>query len=190
MVRLSQGDNEKDEPPFTVVDGRNERAVALDEVVGAWAQAHPAPEVKRPSEIGRGDGLQLTHRFGIAVCIGRQGVRRRSSRFVPRSSVGICGYLIVVRRGEKLPRCGGCHRRVWVKYEDVIFQHDRLEVLKVVVSSIKGWQGCGKRRSLFSLPTPKINEWAARAEKRIEDRAMVRRFLGLMPWNLKAKGGG
>lgn len=184
MVRFSQGEKLEGEPPWTLVDGLSDRARAIDTEVGVWAQAHPAPEVKRPSELKRADGLRLTHKFGIAVCVSRQGVRRSSSRFVPRSSAGICGYLIVVTDGEKLPRCNGCKKRVWVKYEDVIFQHDSLEVLKVVVSSIKGWQGCGKRRSLISLPTPKISEWARRAKKRIEERTSVELFYNYLPWNL------
>lgn len=184
MVRFSQGDDGGDVPPWTLVDGRNDRARALDGVVRAWVLAHPAPGVKRPSELKRKDGLRLTRKFGIAVCARRQGVRRCSSRFVPRSSVGVCGYLIVVKNGEKLPRCNGCKKRVWIKYEDVIFQHDSLEVLKVVVSSIKGWLGCGKRRSLISLPTSKINEWARRAENRIEERRGVGLFYKYLPWNL------
>ncbi|NVM57954.1 MAG: hypothetical protein HWN51_07540 [Desulfobacterales bacterium] len=178
MVRFSQGDNEGDEPPWALVDGRNDRARALDGVVRAWELAHPVPEVKRPSELKRKDGLQLVKKFGVAICMRRPGVRRRSSRFVPNSTTGICGYLIVVKKGEKLPRCGGCGKRVWVKYGDVIFQHDDPEVARIIIQSLKGWQGRGK--TIDRLPVAKMGAWARRAEERIG----VGLFYKFLPWNL------
>lgn len=185
MVRLSNGDNENDVPPWALMDGRSDRARAIDAEIRAWDLAHPAPEVKRPSELKRSDGLQLTHRFGIAICVSRQGVRRRSSRFVPGSSVGICGYLLIIRKGGKLPRCGGCHKRVWVKYGDVVFQHDDLRVVKGVIQDFRGWRG----RNLGAIVSPALfNMWA----RRIGEKLTMRTFYDHLPWNLgfHAQGGG
>lgn len=184
MTEFSQGDKQEEKPPFEIVDGRNERAVALDGVVSVWAQAHPAPEVKRPSELRRGDGLQLTHKFGIAVCPRRQGVRSHSKRFLAKSCARPCSYLTIVRNGMKLPRCQGCRARVWVNYEDVVFQHDDLRVIKGVIQDFRAWRGRNPR----AIVSPALfNTWA----RRIGEKLTMRTFYDYLPWNLDfhAQGG-
>lgn len=181
MARLSQGEAQ-DEPPFKIVPMLSDRARGLDQEVRACEQAHPISEVERPSELKREKGLQLIKRYGIAICTRRPGVRRRSGRLEQNSIIEICGYLNVMRQGEKLPMCGGCGERVWARLEDVIFQHDNLKVVKTIVSSVKGWQGRGGE--IYRLPTSKLREWARRHEKRIEGRVEVEHFFAHMPWNL------
>lgn len=144
MVRLSQGEIADEEPPFEVVDGRDARARGIDAEVEAWHRAHGTYDVKKPSELKREDGLQLMRRFGVMVCTRRPRVRSRSRRFPARSCGRPCGHLIIVRNGEKLPRCGGCGGRVWVKYGDVIFQHDDLRIIRRIIAGVKGCIGSGK----------------------------------------------
>lgn len=170
-------------PSFAIIDGRDNRARRIDQEAEAWGRVYQVNKLKKPSEFKRENGLQLRCKFGIAVCTRHLGVRRRSGRFIPNSITGICGYLNVMKQGEKLPRCGGCHKRVWARLEDVIFQHDNLKVVKMVVSSVKGWQGRG--RQIYRLPMSKLNEWARRSEKRIEGRTEVKHFVAHMPWNLE-----
>lgn len=164
-----------------LVDGRSDKIRAVDSCIGAYAAGHGV-EPKKPSELKREDGLRLVKKFGIAVCTRRSMVRRQSGHTTPRSSDEICGYLIVVRNGEKLPRCNGCGHRIWVRSEEVIFQHDNLKIVKMVVSSVKGWQGRGGE--IYRLSMSKLNNWAGRSEKRIEGRAEVKHFFDHMPWNL------
>lgn len=184
MVRLSQGEAEEEKSPFEIIDGRNERTKEIDTEIRVWYLKHPAPEVKRPSELGRGDGLQLTHKFGIAVCIGHQGVRSRSKRFLAKSCARPCSYLTIVRNGVKLPRCRDCRARVWAKYEDVVFQHDDLRVIKGVIQDFRAWRG----RNPEAIVSPALfNTWA----RRIGEKLTMRTFYDHLPWNLDfhAQGG-
>jgi len=168
----------RDEPPFTIVDRLSERTRAIDTEVRVWHQKHPAPEIKRPSELKRGDGLQLVKKFGIAVCTRRPGVRSRSKRFPAKSTARPCGYLVIVKNGEKLPRCNGCGGRVWVKYRDVIFQHDNIHIIKSVVQNFRAWRG----RHPQAMVSPVLfNMWG----KRVEEKLSIRVFYHHLPWRLK-----
>lgn len=177
MTRFSQGEKPEEKPPWTLADGLSDRARAIDSEVKAWEHAHPAPEVKRPSELKRGSGLRLIHRFGIAVCMRRPGVRSRSKRFLARSCERICGYLVIMERGQKLVKCHGCGQRIWVKYTDVVFQHDDLRVIKDTIQYFREWRG---RRPRAIVGLALFNGWAMRAEEKLAMRA----FYAYMPWNL------
>ncbi|MBA7665815.1 hypothetical protein ES703_73889 [subsurface metagenome] len=169
-----------------LVDGRSDRAKGIDQEAERLGRVYRVNDPDKPRESKREDGLRLVKKFGIAVCT-RQGVRRRSGRSVPNTNSEICGYLILIKNREKLPRCKGCGKRNWVRGEEVIFQHDILEVVETVISALKGWQGRGK--TIDRLPVAKMGEWARRAEGRLEEKAEVKSFHDHLPWNLPNFGG-
>ena len=177
MTRISQGEKLEEEPPFEIVDGRSDKIRAVDSYIGAYAASHGV-ESKRPSELKREDGLQLVKKFGIAVCPRRPGVRNRSKRFPARSCVRPCSYLTVVKNGVKLPRCRGCHARVWIKYNDVVFQHDDLRVIKGTIQNFRAW--CGRHPRAILSPAL-FNRWAWR----VEEKLTMGVFHDHLPWNLE-----
>lgn len=178
MTKFRQGEAEEEEPSFKIIDGRSERTQAIDTEIRVWYLKHPAPEVKRPSELKREDGLRLVKKFGIAVCPRRLGVRNRSKRFPARSCVRPCSYLTVAKNGAKLPRCQGCRARVWIKYNDVVFQHDDLRVIKGTIQNFRAWRG-RHPRAIVSLAL--FNRWAWR----VEEKLTMEVFHDHLPWNLK-----
>jgi len=97
--------------------------------------------------------------------------------------------LIIVENGEKLPRCKRCGGRVWVKYRDVIFQHDDLRVIKGVIQDFRAWRG---RNPQTILSPALFNRWARRAEEKL----VVKTFYDRLPWRLNpplglhSQGGG
>lgn len=166
--------------PWVKVDGRSERIKAIDSQIAShaarWFQTHDTG-TKRQSEFKREDGLHLVKKFGIAVCMRRPMIRRRSGHTIPRSSEDICGYLIPIKNGEKLPMCRGCHKRVWIKYDDIVFQHDDLRVIKDTIQNFRAWRG---RHPRVIVGLALFNGWARMAEEKLAMRA----FYAYMPWNL------
>jgi hypothetical protein len=110
----------KSEPPFEIVDGRDERARALDaEVERRWNERCP-PVRRFPSEIRRRSGIGLRRAFGLVQC--------------PRLG-GRCRRFLIVRNRQQMASCSGCGSRIWLAGLTVIAQSDSRERL----GRVKAW---------------------------------------------------
>lgn len=166
--------------------GKTMHGTAISDDLGKayrWIEKKPRkprgdsnPPGQRPSELARGQGIQLTKKFGVMICKRRLGVRNRSRRFPAKSCEGPCGGSIIVKRGEKILWCRKCRARVWVNPHDIVFQHDDLQVIKRIIAGIHGWRGSGRP----FVPTLYFKSWERRAEAKIEMDV----FHDHLPWNL------
>jgi hypothetical protein len=127
-------------PAFKIIDGRDERAKALDAEIEAWVRAHKfSAKPPRPSELRRRGGLRLDRKFGLVRCG--------------------CSYFLIARSGQQTALCPRCGRRLWLAELRVLMAHDSERVLRRVISGIVGL--AGKKQFTDEM----MLRWMIRAEE-------------------------
>lgn len=129
-----------------IIDGRDDRARALDAEVESWAGAHGWYEDgwrKYPSWRARREGLQIPRRWGILQC--PTVVRESNLDYHPL----VCGYFIVAEKRQQTAKCPKCGARSWLRPLKPLAWSDRPERLRQLIPVLRHRWG-----NAWPLPHP------------------------------------